>query len=251
MAKLKSIWKIEGTLGDVTFYKGRDGEYMAKTKSGVSKNRIENDPAFVRTRENGAEFGSVAHSGKQIRLGASVLINKAKDATLNNRLVHSLTKVKNMDTTSTRGERNVAMGMESDDAKALLKGYDFNSRSILGSVLRCPYDLDPVLGAVSLYDFMPADMVQHPLNSTHVTLAVGFMNLDFVSGAYDITYSPYLNLPIDMTVSSPKMTPTSVPVGSGFKFYFFLIEFFQEVNGVQYALNNGNFNVLNLLEVAE
>jgi hypothetical protein len=28
-----------------------------------------------------------------------------------------------------------------------------------------------------------------------------------------------------------------------------LIEFFQEVNGVQYLLNNGMYNVLNILEV--
>jgi len=251
MAKLKSILKIEGTLGDLTFYKGKNGEYMARTKGGVSKSRIEKDPAFVRTRENGSEFGSVARSGKQVRLGAGVLINKAKESTLNNRLVRLLTKVKNMDMVSVRGSRNVAIGMQAPEAKALLKGYDFNSKSILGSVLRCPYVLDTASGSVSLTDFMPADMVQQPPNSTHVTFATGFMNLDFTTGIYDITYSDFVNLPLDMTVSSPVMMPSGVPEGDGFKFYFLLIEFFQEVNGIQYAFNNGIYNVLNLLEVAD
>ena len=50
MAKLKGIIKLEGTLDNWTFYKGKEG-YLVKTKSGVSKERIQNDPAFERTRE--------------------------------------------------------------------------------------------------------------------------------------------------------------------------------------------------------
>lgn len=127
MAKLKGILKIEGTLGDITFYKGKDGDYVAKTKSGVSKKQIEKDPAFARTRENGSEFGSVAHSGKLIRLGSSVLINKAKESTLNNRLVQILTKVKNLDVVPIRGSRQVAVGLATAEGKAFLKGYDFTA----------------------------------------------------------------------------------------------------------------------------
>jgi hypothetical protein len=66
MAKNKSLFKIEGTLDNVTFYKSADG-YFVRTKGGVSKNRIMNDPAFVRTRENGSEFGRSASSGKLLR----------------------------------------------------------------------------------------------------------------------------------------------------------------------------------------
>jgi hypothetical protein len=57
MAKLKGILKIEGTLQDMTFYKTQDG-HLVKTKSGVSADRIANDPAFARTRENGTEFAN-------------------------------------------------------------------------------------------------------------------------------------------------------------------------------------------------
>ena len=46
MAKLKSFIKIEGTLDDLTFYKGKQG-YLVKTKSGVSANRIKNAPSFA------------------------------------------------------------------------------------------------------------------------------------------------------------------------------------------------------------
>ena len=63
MAKLNGILKIEGTLQDMTFYKTQDG-HLVKTKSSISASRITTDTAFVRTRENGAEFGSAAKAGK-------------------------------------------------------------------------------------------------------------------------------------------------------------------------------------------
>jgi hypothetical protein len=52
MARQKSFLKIEGTLDELTFYKS-DGNYLVKTKGGISGDRIANDPAFQRTRENG------------------------------------------------------------------------------------------------------------------------------------------------------------------------------------------------------
>ena len=39
-------------------------------------------------------------------------------------------------------------------------------------------------------------------------------------------------------------------LNDGTKFYLILVEFFQEVNGVQYSLKNGSYNVLNIVEAA-
>ena len=63
MAKYKSLFSVEGSLGEVNFYKSEDGYHM-RTKGGVSKSRISKDPAFARTRENNEEFGNSATSGK-------------------------------------------------------------------------------------------------------------------------------------------------------------------------------------------
>ena len=56
MAKQKGIIKLDGTIGGITFYKSQDG-YLAREKGGVPAEKIANDPAFQRTRENGEEFG--------------------------------------------------------------------------------------------------------------------------------------------------------------------------------------------------
>ena len=68
MARQSSLIKIEGTIDNLTFYKSADGHFV-RSKGGVSKNRIMNDPAFVRTRENGAEFSSIVGSGKNFENG--------------------------------------------------------------------------------------------------------------------------------------------------------------------------------------
>ena len=78
MAKSTGILKIEGTLENITFYKSADGQ-MVRTKGGVSKKRILNDPAFIRTRENGAEFGHSANAAKMLRTALGPMAFKAKD----------------------------------------------------------------------------------------------------------------------------------------------------------------------------
>ena len=52
MAKQKGIIKLEGTIGDITFYKSTQDGHLAREKGGVSADRIANDPNFQRTREN-------------------------------------------------------------------------------------------------------------------------------------------------------------------------------------------------------
>ena len=60
MAKQTGIIKLKGTIGDISFYKTTDG-HLAREKGGVDGNRIANDPAFQRTRENGSESVSYTH----------------------------------------------------------------------------------------------------------------------------------------------------------------------------------------------
>ena len=59
MSKQKGLIKLEGNIGGISFYVS-DGEYLARMANGPSKERIANDPAFKRTRENNKEFGGSA-----------------------------------------------------------------------------------------------------------------------------------------------------------------------------------------------
>ena len=248
MARNSSLFKIEGTLDNVTFYKSADG-YFVRTKGGVSKNRIMNDPAFVRTRENGSEFGRSASSGKLLRDAVSSFVFKAKDSKLSSRLMKVMSDIKNQDLVSTRGERNVVEGLSTATGKAYLKGFDFNNRATMRSVFFSPFTVDNATGVITITDLKPTEQIRFPEGATHFSMQSGFVNLDFETGTSDITYSAVSNLLIDGTVSTVTLTPSGAPTGNGFEFVVLLIEFFQEVNGQQYSLNNGAYNVLNIVEV--
>ncbi|TXE17137.1 hypothetical protein ES692_10790 [Psychroserpens burtonensis] len=248
MAKLKSLIKIEGTLDDLTFYKGKDG-YLVRTKGGVSANRIKNDPAFARTRENGSEFGHCATSGKILRRSIINLLADAKDNRVTSRLTQTMSVLKNADITSVRGQRKVAIGLTTPEGRAALKGFDFNSDAQLTSVLLSDFSLDPATGEIIITDLTTGYDLASPGGATHVSFKSGFLNLDFSTEEKDLQVSPILNLPINGTTTTVTLTPASVPTGTGNQLFFLKVSFFQDVNSIQYPLNNGTFNALQLIEV--
>ncbi|PNW26199.1 hypothetical protein [Formosa algae] len=248
MAKYKSLFNVEGSIGEVTFYKGEDGYYI-RSKGGVSKDRILNDPAFVRTRENNTEFAQSATSGKQLRHAITALLTDAKDNRMTSRLTQVMSRVKNADLTSARGQRKVSIGITTTDGKDAIKGFDFNSNALLNSVLLEAFTLDTTTGEISIPNFIPSQQLNSPSGATHVSFNAGFLNLNFSDNTSNLQVSPTVNLIINNTAAPLTLTPATTPTGTGTPFYFFKITFYQDVNNTQYPLKNGAFNVLQLIEV--
>lgn len=248
MARQKGIIKLTGRVGDLSFYKSKDG-YLAREKGGVEGERIKNDPAFIRTRENGAEFGSSASSGKLLRDSVRTMMQNASDSRVTSRLMKVMTQIKNLDPTSARGERTVGEGITNPAAKAMLKGFNFNNRAIIGSVLFKNYTVDTATGVIELQGFVPLNDLNVPSGATHVTLRGSWAKVDFSGAMSSVEETNSQNIPIDGTASTVTLTPTAVPTGPGTDLYLLMLEFFQEVNGVQYSLKNGAFNVLSIVEI--
>lgn len=248
MAKTNGIIKIEGTVEDLSFYK-KDGKNFVRRKGGVAKERIENDANFVRTRENNAEFGHSGSMGRFLRLAVGSMVFKAKDSKLSSRLLQVMSQIKNYDGVSARGLRNVATGIATPQGKQALKGFDFNQKASLQSVFFAPVDLDTATGVVTITDFIPLEQLQLPQGATHVSFQSAIVLTDFETETSERAYSAISNLPVDMTMSTITLTPTSVPTGSGVQLFLLMIAFYQEVNGVQYSLKNEEYNVLHILEV--
>lgn len=251
MAKYDGIFDIFGTLKGMTFYKTKDG-VLIRTKGGVSKERIKNDPAFQRTRENGAEFAHSAQSGQLVRKSVGHLLKKAKDRRVTSRLLKVLSDVKNLDSSSVRGERKVELGLATALGKQALKEFDFNIDAKLSTVLRQNIALDTLTGIVTLEDFEPFESLELPEGTTHVTLRSAVSRIDFVTGDFITIQSPETNLSVDAPSQTLNLDPGGLPPGTdGFLFFYVWIGFFQDVNGVQYPLKNNIFNVLHLLEVTD
>lgn len=248
MARQSGLIKLKGTLDNVNFYKTKDGN-LARMKTSVDAKRIANDPAFERTRENGKEFGSSAGSGKLMRDAVRPMAMNASDGRVTARLTKLMTVIKNLDTTSDRGKRVVALGIQDPAGVATLKGFDFNKEALLGSIMYKPFTVDTATGEIVIADLIPQNDVIWPQGATHIQLTAGFAGIDFETGEKDLQLSAPVNLPIDPTQTTVTLTPAAVPAVATTKLFLLKIEFFQEINGSQYTLKNGLYNALRIVEV--
>jgi len=248
MARQVGLLKLKGTLDGITFYKTIDG-HLAKMQSGVDATRIQNDPAFQRTRENGAEFGGAGAAGKLIRAAHKAYLQDASDTRLTSRLVAALMLVIQADTTNARGERTVMDGQPD-----LLTGFDFNINGKLGTCMFAPYvaTIDRVTGklTVNVPSFNPINMISAPTGATHFKLISAGVEIDFENAAYVVDTQQSAVMPWDNTPTAVLNLVNSVTPASTHPLFLALgIAFYQEVNGVQYSLKSGAFNALAIVKV--
>lgn len=249
MAKQIGIMPLEGTIGNITFYKSKAG-LLAKQKGGVSGERIATDPAFIRTRENGAEFGTAGKAGKLLRTAFRALLLNAGDSYMVGRLTSQMVKVVRADATSQRGKRNVI-----DGEAELLQGFEFNINGRLTSTLYAPFtpSIDRVAGvtAVNIPSFIPINMVAAPAGASHFKITMSGAEVDFEGGSFVNGSAASTELAIDSTPTEVLNLSANLPANSTKPLFIALgIEFYQEVNEGLYSLKNGAYNALALVMVS-
>lgn len=222
---------------------------MVRLKGGIDGDRIKNDPAFARTRENGEEFGRAGASGKLLRTALRTLIMNVSDNRMASRLTQQLMKVIQADATNTRGQRNVI-----DGEATLLTGFEFNQNGRLDKTFFAPYTpaIDRTTGTltVDIPEFNPIQMIAAPPGATHFRLVAGAAEVDFEKGTYVANTSQSSDIVL-AAVPQPAqvLTQSITPASTKPLFLAFGIEFYQEVNGTLYPLRNGAFNALMIAAV--
>ena len=248
MAEQSGIIPLKGTIGKITFYKGKEG-YLAREKGGVSADKIANDPAYQRTRENNAEFGSAGKAGKLLRSCLKGLTQNASDSRMVGRLTRELLKVIQSDTINSRGKRRIT-----DGNLFLLEGFEFNLQGKLATSLFAPFtvSINRVAGTleITLDAFVPVNMVSAPTGSTHFKLVSGGAAVDFNQQQYVAGTSSTAALPWNSTPTASITLSNTVTAASTHPLFVVLgVEFYQEVNGGMYPLKNGAFNPLVIVKV--
>ena len=249
MARQKGIIKLKGTIGDITFYKTRDG-HLAREKGGIDASRIASDPAFQRTRENGSEFGRAGKAGKLMRTAFRGAMLKASDGRVVSRLTQKMVKVIQADVTSVRGLRNVI-----DGEAELLDGFEFNIRGKLGTSLFAPFvaAIDRATGelTVDMIPFIPKNMIAAPGGTTHYKIISAGAEIDFEAETFVVANSETAIVPWDAvpTVAISQVNAVT-PASTKPLFLVLGIEFFQQINGQMYTLKNGAYNPLTVVKVS-
>jgi len=249
MAQQKSFIKLEGRIGDLTFYKTKDG-YQAREKGGVSGNRIATDPKFARTRENNAEFGRANAAAKRLRDALRSFILLTSDSKMSNRLNSRMLRVIKADTVSDRGERQVL-----NENLGILNRFGFNSAASLANTLflKVSGSVDRTTGAglVELPALDPKVVIAKPEGATHFQFSTALTAVDFLSEEADSSFAMEESevFAIDSATEAIQLAPTLGPEAELPLFLAFGISFYQEVNGKHYPLNNGAYNALSIIKV--
>lgn len=250
MARQKGLIKFTGQMGGVSFYQNAQDGFLARTKGGIDAERIKNDAAFERTRENGAEFGRAGTATKLLRTAFRALTINTSDSRVTSRLTGAMVKVIQADASNVRGERNVI-----DGEAELLRGFEFNKNAKLNRTFFAPYTaaIDRTGGGatIDVPAFIPTNMIAAPQGATHVRLVAACASIDFERGVYgtdsaaseELTLSSVAPLPalsLEMSFGEADGNPIFLAFG---------VEFYQMVNGAMYTLKNGAYNALALVEV--
>lgn len=249
MAQQKGILPVKGTLGNLTFYKSKDG-YLIREKGGLDAKRIASDPAFQRTRENNAEFGKAGKASKLLRNAVRFFSQNASDGKMVSRLTKEMMRVIKADAVNPRGSRNVI-----DGEAELLQGFEFNIHGKLSTTLYAPFiaAIDRVTGilSVEMPAFVPANTVAAPIGVTHFKLNLAGAEIDFEGNNIIVQTQSTAELPWDNVLTNAISLDASVTANSTHPLFLVLgVEFYQEVNGQMYSLKNGAFNSLSLVKVS-
>lgn len=249
MARQRSIIKLEGNIGDINFYRSKDG-YLARERSRLTAERIASDPKFKRTRENNAEFTKAAEAGRVMRNAFGALLQNSKDPSSSNRLFTEMLKVVKADLTSERGQRNVI-----DGETELLQGFEFNSNATLKTTLFADYspEIDRVAGtlATSIPSFVPEEKLLAPVNSTHFRIVSLGSEINFADETYSSEMQETAILPWGIAPTAVINMVNHVTPNSTLPLFLLLgLQFFQEVNGHMYPLKDGGFNSLSIIKVS-
>lgn len=250
MAQQEGIIKLKGKVGDLSFYKTKEG-YQARKKGGASAKQIKNDPRYQRTRENMAEFAEVCSASKRIRDILRAMIMLAYDPKMVRRLTARVYRMMKSDLINLRGERKIKA-----KSIALLKGFNFNEIAPMNNTLLvAPLTaINRVTGLMELHipEISPDVHLVSPKGTSHFRIAIGVavINLDETEekSLMEMAASTYIRT--TTTVVSSLVLNCSLPPNLLSPIVILMnISFYKEVNEVFYLLNEGVHNSLSVVEV--
>jgi hypothetical protein len=237
-----------GTIGDITFHRNPDGSFGARTKSNLDAARVATDPAFIRARENGSQFGRAGKGGKLFR-NAFPAATTMGDRLLIVRLHRLLMRVIKSDTASVRGQKQISLGDLS-----LINEFDFNADGKLSVVFKNRFTTSMTrltgVAKIDIPAYNPEGTIFPPGGATHYKLFTTAAEIDFdnnasVTETIESGFLPLNNVATTLLTLSVTLTPnTTLPV-----FQAMGIRFYQEDNGVKYALNNSAADAVSIVAV--
>jgi hypothetical protein len=238
MAKQTGTLKLKGTIGDINYYRSKSGGYLARAAGGGFQKGSKHKESMVRTMENASEFGRCSKTKKVFRIALAPYLCVRKDGELHGRMVQLFTKLKDLDTMNSRGNRRVGRGLETPKGKQLLRDFAFTPSCSTTEVLACSLNYDFDTRTLSVTNFDIKD-VGFPAGSTHMALTLGLLQFDFDTLGYQLKNSAPLYIDKEYSATSFEMQ-TDLPEVEGTAVAVLGVKFYQKVESTYYLFKSAN-----------
>ena len=249
MARQVSLVKFEGKIGDLSFYKDKRG-YQARMKGGPTKDQINSDPRFQRTKENGLEFGRAANASKKLREQLRDLLKPGSDTAFSNRLTGRMNRIIRADEVNGRGDRQVLAANLGQ-----LVGLECNLKAQLKDVfflkIRPVYDRATGVGSFAIPEMIAKNVIKGLEGATHVQIQLVATEFDAQNPEADevaIARSSYMDIGKSEATAAENLTLQLQPQPDAVVLIMMGISYFQFVNGGYYPLSNGMYNALTFVQ---
>ncbi|WP_166336886.1 hypothetical protein [Sphingobacterium chungjuense] len=249
MTKRNSISKWHEVTGYAPRMKKSKIIFSFRAKPGVTRERILKDPKFVRTRENGYEFGRASRKAKQIRQQIITLTRGTADGNMRNRFLSLIHRIQKRDSISLRGERRFQ-----DENTPQLRGFEFNAYSSLSQRFIEPlitrFDRHTGLATLTIPPFDPQMAFQAGQGATHIR---------FIFSAAPLPNTE-IRLPLATSVSTDYIpligryngTLLAIQLAAALSdvvYGLVGISVYEQINNTYYPLEKGKYNSLTIVSV--
>jgi len=235
MAKQKGIITLEGTIGGINFYVRKGKAFARKAGGGFNAKAIKNSPKMARVRENNSEFGNCSSVKKKFNLAVRPFMIDYHDGTLHGRMMRLFQEIKNFDSVSERGKRNMSNGISSAMGKHLLAGFDFTLHCKTLEVLKGKISFDASAVKFDQLSFAGNELpfLHH---ATHLEIKFGVLNFGFSSYESSWHQGAVLLLKKEDSLSANSFSVTAPLPENSRQIAVLSLRYFQEVGGDLYAL---------------
>lgn len=185
---------------------------------------------MVRVRESNTEFGHCSRVKKLFKDSLFPFLGKQRNEELQGRLMQLFIKIKNADPVSERGKRQIGLGLQHPDGKALLDGFCLTPFCL-------PTDNGSFDTATTTYTFdgFAPKQLKFMAGATHLELQLGVIVLDLAEHTAALFSSAIVRVPKNggaEAISLAAVVPAEV---SGICIAVLHYRFSQEVNGSFYG----------------
>jgi hypothetical protein len=253
MAKQAGPIFFEGRLGNLSFYKDCNGNYLVRGIGGPSKEKVKRDRVYANFRKTGSEFGAVSHTCRLVRRAFRPYTRHCTEGTLCNRLNSLGMKVMESDKIHNWGDRRMKYAN-----MALLEDMEWNAKLPLEQALKADYCgfADPATGAmhVLVSSFVPRHNVKAPKGATHFRIYGAGAALDIDQDDHKAVCEETDIFRINAKETGSILLNLQVPAaGNDVLMLGIGIEFYEEVNGKLLPIAGGAFSIVKACrpEVAE